>query len=267
MSETYEIHAVRYGSHTNLIRAQCFLGWNAEDIAPCPLDYFFWVVRNESRVILIDTGASLEEAVARNRTFDFRPRDGISRLGVDPDSITDVVVTHMHWDHAGTLDDFPNARFHIQSAEMAYVTGPCMRYLFLRTPFTFEHVSTAVRLLHQGRVVLHDGDATIAPGVTAHLLGGHSKGLQCVRVATARGAVVVASDAAHFYDNFRAGHPFFIAHSFEDTLRGYERLMELADGPDHVIPGHDTDVLKLYPASAPGLAGISARVDLSPAVG
>ena len=261
----YEIHAIRYGSHDIPIRALCFLTKDFSDTSPCRLDYFFWVAKNRDRTILIDAGASVEEGIARDRRIDFRPRDGLARLGIDAAGITDVIVTHMHWDHAGTLGDFPNARVHVQRLEMEYVTGPCMRHTYLRTPFSVDQVTEVVRLLHQGRVVLHDGDAEIVPGVSVHLIGGHSKGLQCVRLHTARGAVVLASDVAHFYDNFRTGFPFFIAYDMEATLRGYERLGELADSPDHIIPGHDPDILRLYPTSAPGLEGIAVRVDAAPA--
>ena len=112
-----------------------------------------------------------------------------------------------------------------------------MGFPFFKMTFSAAHVADIVRLHYQGRVVLHEGDREIAPGISLHLIGGHTLGQQVVRVSTRRGALVIASDAAHFYGNFETGHPFFIAHNFETTFRGYARLKELATSPSHVIPG------------------------------
>ena len=107
---------------------------------------------------------------------------------------------------------------------MQYATGPCMCHAQLRIPFTVDHVCEMVRHVYSGRVIFHEGDAEIAPGITVHKTGGHSRGLQCVRVATASGPVVLASDASHYYENFEQGKVFPIVVDVEDTLRGYARL-------------------------------------------
>jgi glyoxylase-like metal-dependent hydrolase (beta-lactamase superfamily II) len=104
-----------------------------------------------------------------------------------------------------------------------------------------------------GRVAFHDGDEQLAPGLTLHHIGGHSKGLQCVRVTTRRGNVVLAADATHLYAHVNEGRVFPITYSVAETLEGYATLKKLADSADHIIPGHDPDVLKRYPAARPGL--------------
>lgn len=111
---------------------------------------------------------------------------------MDVDDVETVVVSHLHYDHAGTLDTFGKARFHIQEAEMAYATGPCMCEDAMRKPFTADHVCSLVKKVYSVGVQFHDGDGEIAPGVTVHKSAGHSKGLQSVRVANrerARGVV------------------------------------------------------------------------------
>jgi glyoxylase-like metal-dependent hydrolase (beta-lactamase superfamily II) len=117
-----------------------------------------------------------------------------------------------------------------------------------------------VRRVYQGRVRFHDGDAELMPGVSLHLIGGHTMGLQVVRVATRRGAVVLASDASHFYANMEQARPFPIVWSVADMVEGYRRLRELAESPGHIIPGHDPLVLERYPAPAKGLEGIVVRL-------
>jgi glyoxylase-like metal-dependent hydrolase (beta-lactamase superfamily II) len=110
-------------------------------------------------------------------------------------------------------------------------------------------------------VRFHDGDAEIFPGVSVHLIGGHTMGLQVVRVRTRRGWLVLASDASHFYANMEQQRPFPIVWSVQDMVDGYRRLRELADSPAHIIPGHDPLVLERYPATADSLRGVIARLD------
>ena len=117
-------------------------------------------------------------------------------------------MTHLHYDHAGNLDRFPNAHFHLQDREMSYATGRCMCNGLLRHPFSVEHVTQMVRHVYGERVTFHSGDGEVAPGVTVHRVGGHSDGLQVVRVETARGPVVLASDAAHYYANLQRAARF-----------------------------------------------------------
>ena len=102
------------------------------------------------------------------------------------------------------------------------------------------------------------------PGITVHKIGGHSKGLQCVRVKTRRGYVVLASDATHLYSHVNEGRVFPVTFNVGDVLEGYTTIKKLADSVDHVIPGHDPQVLERYPAAAPGLEQLVVRLDVDP---
>ncbi len=264
MSEaSYEILALKYAEHSARKRFEAFIAADNHDV-PFPLDYFVWVVRNKARTIVIDTGFDAAEAAKRGRQVLRAPAEALALAGIDAGAIDDVVITHLHYDHAGTLDAFPRARFHLQAAEMAYATGPCMCHGHLRAPFTADHVCAMVRHLYSGRVIFHEGDAEIAPGVTLHKIGGHSRGLQSVRVMTAGGPVVLASDASHFYENFEMGKVFPITIDIEDVLKGYQRLVALAGGERRrVVPGHDPLVLVRYPALNAAAQGIAHRLDAS----
>ena len=164
------------------------------------------------------------------------------------------------------MDQFFNTKFHLQGAEMAYATGLCMCEASMRTPFTADHVCQMVRHVYSGRVHFHDGDSEIAPGITVHRSPGHSKGIQAIRVMTAHGPVVMASDVVHFYANIEQRRPFFITIDQEETLKSYDRLISLAGGLKNVIPGHDPLILKRYPAWKPETAGLVHKLD-APRIG
>lgn len=260
---TYEVLALRYGSMTERSRRDNFI--MADDhAAPMPVDYYVWLVRGGGRTILVDTGFEPVEGERRGRTIDRLPREALAAVGTAPEDVDTVIVTHLHWDHAGTLEDWPGARFHLQEAEMAYATGRCMCDPALQLPFTADHVCRMVRHVYSGRVQFHAGDGQVAPGVTVHHVGGHSKGMMFVRVKTARGWVVLASDASHFYETMEERKPFVLLHSLEDMVRGWDRLYEEASSRRHVIPGHDPLVRARYPAFSQQTAGFAVRVDVEP---
>ena len=261
-TDTYEILALKYGAFAARKRFESFIAADDHD-APHPIDYFVWVIRNSQRTIVVDTGFDGAEGARRGRKIDRTPAEALELIGVSAASVEDLIVTHLHYDHAGTLDAFPKARFHLQAAEMAYATGPCMCHPHIQFPFTADHVCAMVRHVYSGRVEFHDGDAEIAPGITVHKTGGHSRGLQCVRVATATGPVVLASDAAHFYENFEKGKIFPITVDIADVLAGYKRLLKLAASPRHVVPGHDPLVLQRYPELNSQTRGIVHRLDVA----
>jgi len=147
---------------------------------------------------------------------------------------------------------------------MHYATGRYMAYPKLSHSFEVDDVCGMVRLNYAQRVRFHDGDAVIAPGISLHKMGGHSAGLQCVRVNTRRGPVVLASDVTHFYENMETGRPFPTAFHVGEMLEGFDRLRELAPTPKHIVPGHDPEVMRRYPAVSPELDGIAVRLDAEP---
>lgn len=242
----WEVFAIRYADRVARVRGDSFIFDDAHEL-PHPMDYYFWVLRSGERIIMVDTGYDQAEASRRGRPILQDPATALAPLGLTPDQIDTVVVTHLHYDHAGGLHLFPNAELHMQAAEMAYATGPCMCHDALKMPFTADHVCEAVQRLYSGKVVFHDGDGQIADGISVHCIGGHSRGLQAVRVRTAAGWLVLASDAAHFYENLWARKPFPIVVDLEDMLNGYKRLEALASHRDLIIPGHDPLVRSWFP--------------------
>ena len=260
MSEPrYEVYAIKYAHHARRAREN-FIGGDPHD-GPMPLDYFVWLVRGEGREIVVDTGFSAAVAAKRGREHLRCPTEGLKRLGTDARGVKDVVITHLHYDHVGNFDLFPSAMLHLQDLEMHYATGRYMADECFRGAYEVEDVVGMVRRVYDGRVRFHQGDSELAPGLTLHLVGGHTMGLQAVRVMTRRGAVVLASDASHFYANMEQVRPFPIVWSVADMVDGYRRLRSLAESAQHIIPGHDPLVMERYPAPAASLQGIAVRLD------
>ena len=259
----YEVYVIRYAWRPLLRRKDNFLGGDPLD-APMPMDYNIWAVRNSERTLVIDVGFSQEVGERRGRTYLRAPREGLALLGIKSEEVRDVIITHMHWDHIGTLHDFPVARFHVQDKEMAFVTGRYMRYEQFNYAIEVDDVMSMVRNVFTNRVIFHNGEAEIAPGISVHHTGGHTKGMQCVRVFTKRGWVVLASDVCHYYENIETNRFFRLAFDLGEMADGFDILRRLASSPNHIIPGHDPEVMKRYPAAFLGAEGIVARLDVDP---
>ncbi len=258
----FELYAVKYAEHHRSAREN-FVFQDIHD-GPMPLDYYVWVAKSPDKTFVIDIGFDQATGDRRDRRILRHPGEALALLGVDAGKVGQVIVTHMHYDHVGSLDGFPKATFHLQDREMSYATGRYMCHGRIRLPFDVENVTDMVRHVYAGRVAFHDGDETLDSGLSLHLVGGHSHGLQIVRVHTARGWVVIASDAAHFYAHLETGNPFSIVFNVGEMLEGHRRCRKLADSQDHVVPGHDPLVMARYPAPSRELEGIVARLDVPP---
>jgi len=261
--EPFEVFAIRYAHLGGRHPAENFIVADPHEFAS-DLDYFVWVLRRGDSSFVIDTGFGKEAAARRRRAWLRCPVDSLGLVGVNPDQVSDVIITHLHYDHAGNLDKFPRARFHLQDRDMAYATGRYMCHENLRAPFDLENMLEMVKHVYSDRVEFHDGDAELAPGLTLHRVGGHSAGLQIARVWTRRGWVVIASDAAHLYANFEQRRPFPVVYNVAEMLEGFKMLYRLADSPEHIVPGHDPLVMKYYPAAKAEFEGIVVRLDVPP---
>lgn len=261
--EPFELFALRYANHTGRNGTDNFIGGDLHE-SGSDLDYFIWVARRADRTFVIDTGFGEEAAVRRKRTLFRRPSEALALLGIDPAQVEDVVLTHLHYDHAGTTGDFSSARFHLQDAEMAFATGRCMCHAHIASAFEVEDVVAMVRNVFGQRVVFHDGTQALCDGLSVHRIGGHSAGLQAVRVWTSRGWVVLASDATHLYANVAQARPFPIVANVAEMLEGFRTIRALADSDRHIIPGHDPRVMTLYPAPSADLDGLVVRLDVEP---
>lgn len=241
--DLYEIFAIRYARLAERRVHENFMRRDLPD-GPQPMDFFVWIVRNRDRLVLVDTGYGHRAAEERKRPIEFVPVEALRKIEIPPTSIDDIVITHLHYDHAGGLDEFPDAMVHVQQEELAHATRRDMS----RWAFDGEDVSSIVRRMYRGKVRVYEGDAQIFPGITLIHLPGHTRGTQGVLVRTGRGPVLLGSDSSHLYANVERDSPFALTLDVVQTLESYERIRALTGDYDHFVPGHDPLVRELYPA-------------------
>ena len=258
----WEVYALRYGTQARTAGMNMIGSTDPHDL-PMPLDFYVWLLRSGQRTILVDTGFRAVGAPERGRRILRQVEDALADLACDPAEVGDVIITHLHYDHAGNLDLFPAATFHLQEREMGFATGRHMCVHAIRHAYDVEDVVKMVRALYQDRVRFHAGEGEVAPGVSVHHVGGHTDGLQMVRVMTQRGPVVLASDASHFYANMERGLTFPIVFNLGEMAAGWAKAHKLAGAKDRVIPGHDPRVRALYPA-VPGTQDETVALHLPP---
>ena len=254
----YDIFAVKYATR-EARRGENFYGGDPHD-GPMPMDYFVWAAVSPEHTVVVDAGFTAEVATRRQRTHLRTPMEGLQLIGIDAARVQHVILTHLHYDHVGNLNGFPAATFHVQESEMAFWTGRHAGRGVFPALVEPEDVLFLVRE-NFARCVRYVRDKVeIVPGITVHRVGGHAAGLQVVRVPTARGFVVLASDATHFYANIDEDRPFSLVHVLPEMYDAFDTVRALADSPAHIIPGHDPLVMERYPAATPDLAGIAVRI-------
>ena len=259
VSETFEVLAVRYATRPGTRRA-FFLGIDGSADADLPMDYFVWVARSATQTVVVDTGCTEEVATKRGRRYLAHPLELLADIGVAPGDVTHVVLTHFHNDHIGCLGEFPYASFLLQERELSFWRSPIAQRLAFKRSLEDADLAAVEQLSAAGRVAELDGDAEIVPGITAHLVGGHTPGMQVVRVLTTDGPLVLASDASHYYESITSDRPPMSLCSVPDVYAAFDRVRELALPEGSYLPGHDPLVMTRFSAPRENLVGRAIRI-------
>jgi len=252
----YDVHAVRF-AHVSYPVSSLVRG--AERGRDIDIAFTVWVMRAGNRVVLLDAGFYREKFITRWKPMDFvTPAEAVQRgLGIAPQQVTDIVISHSHWDHADGADLFPRATVWIQKEEYDYYVGPQGEVLHTGGADA-DDAKMLAELNKAGRVRLVDGDAKeILPGITVYTGGKHTFASQFAGVKTIAGTVVLASDNAYLYENLEKKLPIAQTLDAASNLKAQERMLALAASPSLVIPGHDPAVFERFPLIAPGVVKIT----------
>ena len=251
---TYEVDAIRYGTLERFPVAALVAG--ADTTRRADIALMVWLARAPGRTVLVDAGFYRDKFMRRWRPTSYeRPSAAIARVGLQPDDVTDIVISHVHWDHLDGADLFPRARLWIQRAEYEYYVDSAGRARSA-TIDSLDAVMLA-SLASAGRVALIPGDSVeIIPGITVYTGGKHTYASQYASVSTATGVVVIASDNAYLYENLEQRRPITQTLDSLSNLRAQDRMHRLASARSLVVPGHDPLVFTRFPAPGSGVARI-----------
>ena len=252
----YEIYAIRYATLPGFDVADLVAG--ADPARKLDIAMMIWLVRGNGHNILVDSGFYHDRFFKDWHVNDFiKPSDALKPLGVKPEEITDIIISHMHWDHSDGMDLFPNARVWIQKDELQYYAGEAWQTKQAHDGIDADDVLTLVKLNTLGRVGLVNGDAQeILPGITCYTGGRHTYASQYVGVSTKAGIVILASDNMYLYENLEKHVPIAATLDAASNLRAQDRMKQLAANPSLIIPGHDPAVMTKFPSVAPGIVKI-----------
>jgi len=252
----YEIYAVRYATIPDFPVAGLVAG--ADPSRKLDIAMMVWLIRGNGRNILLDSGFYHERFFKDWNVKNFiKPSDALKPLGMQPEDVTDVIISHMHWDHADGVDLFPKARVWIQKDELEYYAAEAWQSPNTHGGIDPDDVLTLVKLNTEGHVGLVNGDSQeILPGITCYTGGRHTYASQYIAVNTVSGTVVLASDNMYLYENLEKHVPIAATLDSASNLRAQDRMKQLAANPNLVIPGHDPAVFTKFPSSAPGIAKI-----------
>lgn len=264
--QTYEVTAIRYAT-VRSPKSELFHRYGAygEPDAEIEMAYYFWLLRDGVRTVLVDTGFDPEVGARRGRTCVVEPIEALRRLGVSPATVSAVIVTHFHYDHIGNIAAFPEAELIVPRRELDFWTGPLAgraQFAAHVEPAEVDRIGAAAA---EGRLRRTEGEEEILPGVTAIEVGGHSPGQQLTVVAGEGGTVVLASDAVHFYEELELDRPFGVVADLGAMYEAYDRVTELARRAAAVVAGHDPLVMDRFPAAGTD-AELAVRVDRPEAV-
>jgi glyoxylase-like metal-dependent hydrolase (beta-lactamase superfamily II) len=259
----YEVLAVRYASRQTL-RSEVFLNYAVygEPDAPIGMDYFFWVIRDQHRTVLVDCGFDPVVGARRGREVLCPPLDAVRMLGIEPGQVDLLIVTHAHYDHIGNLAAFPDTPLLASAAELEFWSGSLAHYRQFAAVAEQPELDALALAARSGRVTTFTGEIEPIPGISVIEVGGHTPGQSIVAVDVGGGrTVVLASDASHYYEEAELRRPFAFTTDLPAMYRGFERLSAIADDPDcEWIPGHDPLVMSRFPSCEGPLAELAVRL-------
>ncbi len=211
------------------------------------INYYFWLIEQDSGFGLIDTGFDPGVAEKRGVRDILSPLEALKNMGIDLEGIQFVIVSHLHWDHFGAAALFPNATFYIQKKDIAFFTG--CHGQNPRVSRYCSNLEDLQKLSSDGRVRTIDGAVEIFPGIGAFWLGGHTPGMQAVKVESEKGLFVFVVDDSFFFENYEKKIPSLLNFDLPESLDAFRIVdgIQKTSDPIFVIPGHDPALLRAYP--------------------
>lgn len=245
-SPQYEVYAIQYATVPDFPVSGLVAG--ADKNRKMDIAMMVWLVRGGGHTILIDSGFYRPQFFKKWTVKDFaRPDEAVG------EKVTDVVITHAHWDHADGADLFPEAQIWIQKDEYSYYTGAAWQPGGKHGGIDPDDVQMLVQFNTSGRLHLIDGEQEILPGIRVYTGGKHTYQSQYISVPTRSGTVVIASDNMYLYENLEKHVPVAQTLDAASNLAAQDRMKAMAKV---IVPGHDPLVMTRFPHTAPRVVRI-----------
>ena len=253
----YEVYAIRFGTLPQFRVSGLVAG--ADGARTLDIPVMVWLLKgSDGKRILVDSGFHQQKFVDRWKVQNFRsPADAVAAAGVKADEITDIIISHAHWDHAGGADLFPKATIWIQRDEYTYYTGEAWQARNTHGGIDPQDMAALLTINTQGRLRFVNGDdQEILPGIRCYTGGRHTHASQYVGVQTPGGTAVITSDNMYLYENMEKHAPIAQTLDAKSNLQAQDRIRRLASDPSLIVPGHDPAVFERYPRVAEGVVRI-----------
>jgi glyoxylase-like metal-dependent hydrolase (beta-lactamase superfamily II) len=254
---TYEAFAVRFGILPAFPVSGLVAGADRERTIDIPV--MVWLLRgSDGRIVLIDSGFYREKFLAQWKPRDFRtPAAAVQAAGVAPEAVTDVIISHAHWDHVDGADLFPKATIWIQREEYRYYTGEAWQARNTHGGIDADDMAALLKINTQGRLRFVEGDdQEVLPGIRAYTGGRHTWASQFVSVRTVAGTAVFTSDNVYLYENLEKHAAIAQTLDAASNLKAQDRVRTLASNPRLIVPGHDPAVFERFERVADGIVRI-----------
>ena len=252
---SYEVYAIRYATLPNFPVSALMRG--ADTSRRLDIAMMVWLLKgSDGRNVLVDAGFHRADFVARWKPTNFvAPSEAVERAGVKPDDVTDVIISHVHWDHLDGIDLFPKARVWIQREEFEHHLDSAGTVHDRAIDAGDAKILAAIA--RQGRLVLVDGDAKeIMPGITVYTGGKHTYASQFAAVKSGGGTIVIASDNLYLYENLARRVPIAQTLDTVSNVKAQGRMLSLASDARLIVPGHDPEVFQRFATPGNGVAWI-----------
>jgi glyoxylase-like metal-dependent hydrolase (beta-lactamase superfamily II) len=244
----YSIQAILYATAPGFPLSEMLIGGPKDEKVDIAM--VVWLIRGGGHTILFDSGYHRDTFLKDFAMKDYlRPDEAVKSAGVQPDAVTDIVISHAHWDHLGGIDLFPKAIVWIQKEEYRYYTMDAWQPGGNHDGIDPEDVKQLLQINTEGRLRLVDGDnVEILPGIRAYTGSRHTYASQYLRV-DGNPPFVMASDNCYLYLNLST---HLASATFSDAdhvanIAQQARMIALAGSPDRVVPGHDMLQFQKFP--------------------